>query len=159
MWAADAGIVSPPLRGLPVPHRDPDGPASGRGGGAHSVRHGDLTGAVPARGGDFLTAVPAGGDLYLLKRILVDRMDDEARTLLRNIRRAMAPQGRVLVADPESRSPYGQLYDMLMLMVFGSRLRTEAEVQALFAQSGFTLRRAIETRAVTTLRLLEGVPA
>jgi hypothetical protein len=46
-----------------------------------------------------------------------------------------------------------------MLMVFGSRLRTEAEVQALLAQTGFTLTRAIETRASTILRLLEGVPA
>ena len=34
---------------------------------------------------------------------------------------------------------------MLMLMVFGSRLRTEAQVQALFAETGFTLTRAIET--------------
>jgi hypothetical protein len=110
-------------------------------------------------GGDFLAAVPAGGDLYILKRILVDRTDDEARTLLTNIRRAMAPQGRVLAADPDSRSPYGKLYDMLMLMVFGSRVRTDAEVQALFAQAGFTLARAIETRSSTTLRLLEGVPA
>jgi hypothetical protein len=110
-------------------------------------------------GGDFLLTVPAGGDLYILKRILVDRTDDEARTLLSNIRRAMAPQGRVLVADPDSRSPYGKLYDMLMLMVFGSRLRTEADVQGLFSQTGFRLTRAIETRAFTTLRLLEGVPA
>ena len=89
-------------------------------------------------GGNVLVTVPAGGDLYILKRVLVDRTDDEARTLLSNIRRAMAPQGRLLVADPDSRSPYGKLYDMLMLMVFGSRLRTDAEVQALFAQTGFT---------------------
>jgi len=46
-----------------------------------------------------------------------------------------------------------------MLMIFGSRVRTDAEVQALFAQAGFTLARAIETRSSTTLRLLEGVPA
>jgi O-methyltransferase domain len=128
--------------------------------GAHAVFDTEtLRGRCQLVGGDFLTAVPAGGDLYLLKRILVDRTDDEAHTLLRNIRRAMAPQGRVLVADPDSRSPYGKLYDMLMLMVFGSRLRTDVDVQALFAQTGFTLSRAIETRAVTTLRLLEGVPA
>ena len=31
--------------------------------------------------------------------------------------------------------------------------------QALFAQAGFTLARAIETHSSTTLRLLEGVPA
>jgi hypothetical protein len=45
---------------------------------------------------------------------------------------------------------------MFMLMVFGSRLRTDAEVQTLFAQAGFTLARALETHS--TLRLLEGVP-
>jgi hypothetical protein len=110
-------------------------------------------------GGDFLAAVPAGGDLYILKRILMDRTDDEAHTLLTNIRSAMVPQGRVLVAEPDSRSPYGKFLDMLMLMAFGSRLRTDAEVQALFAQTGFTLTRAMETRSGTTLRLLEGVPA
>ena len=89
----------------------------------------------------------------------MDRTDDEAHTLLTNIRRAMAPQGCIIVAEPDSRSPYGKLMDMLMLMAFGSRLRTDAEVQALFAQTGFTLTRAIETRASTTLRLLEGLPA
>src|SRR5262245_31984448 len=118
-----------------------------------------LRGRCQLVGGDFLAAVPVGGDLYILKRVLVDRTDDEARTLLTNIRRAMVPQGRVLLADPDSRSRFGKLYDMLMLMISGSRLRTDAEVQALFAQTGFTLTRAIETRAMTTLRLLEGVPA
>jgi hypothetical protein len=71
----------------------------------------------------------------------------------------MAPQGRLLVADPDGRSSFGTLYDMLMLMGFGSRLRTDADVQALLAQTGFTLTRAIETCAMTSLRLLEGVPA
>ena len=127
--------------------------------GAQAVFQAPLQERCQLVGGDFLEAVPGGGDLYILKRVLVDRTDDEARTLFTNIRRAMAPQGRVLVADPDGRSSFGQLYDMLMLMVFGSRLRTEADVQALFAQTGFTLTRAIETRAMTTLRLLEGVPA
>ena len=118
-----------------------------------------LRGRCQLVGGDFLATVPPGGDLYILKRVLVDRTDDEARTLFTNIRRAIAPQGRVLVADPDSHSPFGPLYDMLMLMISGSRLRTEAEVQELFVQTGFTLTRAIETRSMTTLRLLEGVPA
>ena len=75
-----------------------------------------------------------------------------------NIRRVMVPQGQGLMAAPDSRLPFGKLYDMLMLMFSGSRLRTEAQVQALLAQTGFTLARAVETRASTTLRLLEGVP-
>jgi hypothetical protein len=124
---------------------------------AQAVLHTDaLRGRCQLVGGDFLVAVPAGGDLYMLKRILIDRTDDEARTLLTNIRHAMAPQGRVLVADPESTSLYGKLLDMFMLMVQGGRLRTNAEIQALFAQTGFQLNRAVETRSA--LRLLEGVP-
>jgi O-methyltransferase domain len=124
---------------------------------AQAVLHTDaLQGRCQLVGGDFLVAVPAGGDLYVLKRILIDRTDDEARTLLTNIRHAIAPQGRVLVADPESTSLYGKLLDMFMLMVQGGRLRTNAEVQALFTQTGFQLTRAMETRSA--LRLLEGVP-
>jgi hypothetical protein len=117
-----------------------------------------LRGRCQLMGGDFLAGVPAGGDLYILKRVLIERMTRPG-TLFAHIRRAIAPQGRVLVADPDGRSSFGKLYDMLMLMVFGSHLRTEAEVQVLFAQTGFMLTRAIETRSMTSLRLLEAVPA
>jgi hypothetical protein len=106
--------------------------------------------------GDFLEAVPVGGDIYILKRILIDKTDAEARTLLSNIRCAIGPQGRILMADPESHSLYGKSLDIFMLVMFGSRLRSNAEVQELFAQTGFQLNRAVETHS--TLRLLEGVP-
>jgi hypothetical protein len=45
---------------------------------------------------------------------------------------------------------------MFMLVIQGSRLRTNAEVQTLFAQTGFQLIRIVETHSA--LRLLEGVP-
>jgi hypothetical protein len=45
---------------------------------------------------------------------------------------------------------------MFMMVMFGSRLRSNAEVQELFAQTGFQLTRAMETGS--TLRLLEGMP-
>jgi len=106
--------------------------------------------------GDFLEAVPAGGDIYILKRILIDRTDAEAWRLLGNIRAAIGPQGRILVADPESHSLYGKSLDMFMLVMFGSRLRSNAEVRELFAQAGFQFTRVVET--CSTLRLLEGVP-
>jgi len=106
--------------------------------------------------GDFLEAVPADGDIYILKRILIDRTDAEAWRLLGNIRAAIGPQGRILVADPESHSLYGKSLDMFMLVMFGSRLRSNAEVRELFAQAGFQFTRVVET--CSTLRLLEGVP-
>ena len=107
-------------------------------------------------GGDFLEAVPAGGDIYALKRILIDRTDADARTLLTNIRTAMDRRGRLLVADPESHSQYGMSLDMFKLVMFGSRLRSNAEIQELLAQSGFRLLRTMETSS--TLRLLEAAP-
>ena len=108
-------------------------------------------------GGDFLQGVPPGGDLYLIKRVLMDRTDPEAHTLLTNIRAVMAPGGRVLVAEPNLETLFGQLADMLMLMIFGSRLRTEAEFRELFTGTGFTLSRTLETPP--TLCLVEAVPS
>jgi O-methyltransferase domain/Dimerisation domain len=107
-------------------------------------------------GGDFLQGVPPAGDLYLIKRVLMDRTDAEAHTLLTNIRAVMASEGRVLVAEPDLGTLFGQLADMLMLMAFGTRLRTDAEFRELFARAGFTVSRTLETP--TTLRLVEAVP-
>lgn len=108
-------------------------------------------------GGDYNVAVPAGGDMYILKRILQSRTDPQVRTLLQNIRSAMAPGGRILVAEPDTSSPYGRLLDMHMLVNFGGRLRTDAELRALLVQNGFTPGRTITTGSSTTLRLLEGI--
>jgi hypothetical protein len=108
-------------------------------------------------GGDFMTAVPAGGDVYILKRILMDRDDAQVRRVLNNIREVMHPNGCVLVADPDPTTQYGALLDMMMLAVFGSgsRIRTEAEFSELFAGADFILTRTVS--APPTLRLVEGV--
>src|SRR3712207_8625467 len=55
---------------------------------------------------------------------------------LRNCRDAMAPGGRLLVAEPDPATPYGRLYDVFMLMVHGTRLRDEAEMRGLLAGAG-----------------------
>jgi len=108
-------------------------------------------------GGDYNESVPAGGDLYILKRILQSRTNDQVDTLLQNIRHAMAPGGRVLIAEPDNSSAYGRLLDMHMLVNFGGRLRTGAEIDALLARNGFTPGRTISTGSSTTLRLVEGI--
>lgn len=110
-------------------------------------------------GGDFLTAVPAGGDVYLIKRVLADRDETQARTLLTRCREAMGPQGRVLVADADLTSRYGSLFDILMLVAFGgeNRLRTDDELRELFARAGLQLSRTLAT--TSALRMAEGIPA
>jgi hypothetical protein len=106
--------------------------------------------------GDCLREVPAGGDLYILKRVLPDHTDDMALTALRNVRSAIAPQGRLIIADPDAETLYGRGFDMLMLMVFGGKLRSEPEFAVLLEKSGFRLNRTINT--ASSIKLVEAVP-
>jgi hypothetical protein len=49
--------------------------------------------------GDFFDSVPVGADEYLLCGVIHDWDDDQAATILRNCRQAMARTGRVLLVD------------------------------------------------------------
>jgi O-methyltransferase domain len=99
--------------------------------------------------GSFFDSVPAGADVYLLKKVIHDWSDEQAAAILRNCRDAMAPRGRVLVA--ETIVPTGnerdsiKLVDANMLVVTGGVERTEAQYADLFATSGLRLARVIPT--------------
>jgi hypothetical protein len=95
-----------------------------------------------------------------MRHIIHDWNDDEALTILRNIRRAIPADGRLLVIEfvipPGNEPNFGKLLDMNMFVVPGGRERTEAEYRRLYTQSGFEL-----TRIVTTARdvsVIEGRP-
>ena len=51
-------------------------------------------------GGDMLQSVPTGGDVYLIKRVMMDKTDEEAITVLRNCIASMNKAGKILVIDP-----------------------------------------------------------
>jgi hypothetical protein len=99
--------------------------------------------------GSFFDAVPAGADVYVLKKVIHDWNDEQAATILRNCRDAMAPQGRVLVA--ETIIPTGneadsiKLVDANMLVVTGGVERTEAQYAMILAAAGLRLKRVIPT--------------
>jgi hypothetical protein len=115
------------------------------------------SGRCRVEGGDFCSHVPPGADAYLLKRVLVVLDDDRAGQVLRNCRAAILPAGQLLVVEADPSTLYGRLHDVFMLMAHGTRLRSEAEMQELFARSGFQLVRILSTRS--TMRLFVGVPA
>jgi O-methyltransferase domain len=124
---------------------------------AQTVLHPFLAGGrCQLHSGDFFRAVPTGGEVYLLKRILPAFNDTHAVTLLRNCREAMGPQSRILIADPDTSSLYGRLFDIAMLGIFDGRLRTDAELQELCTSAGLEVTRILPTRS--TLRLVEGRP-
>ncbi len=98
---------------------------------------------------DMFKEVPAGGDIYLLRFILHDWNDDESRQILKTVRAAMPPAGRVLIVEmlvPETNEPgFVQLMDINMLVMTGGRERTATEYGALCAAAGLRLVRTIAT--------------
>jgi O-methyltransferase domain/Dimerisation domain len=113
-------------------------------------------------GGSFFESVPPGGDAYVLSNVLHDWDDERASTILRNIHRAMAGRGRLLVVNeqviPPANEPHpGKLGDITMLLI-GGRERTEAEWRNLFADSGFALKRIVSLPSRTGVGVIEGEP-
>ena len=102
-----------------------------------------IAGRITFEPGDFFQAVPAGGDRYLLKNILHDWPDDEARAILATCRRAMASGARVVIIENLVHGPNepcrGKMMDMQMMVRNGGRNRTEREFRDLLSATGFEL--------------------
>ena len=112
------------------------------------------------RAGDFFESVPSGGDAYFLKWIIHDWDDERAATILRNCRRAIREDGRLLVAErllePRDEPSRVKRGDVMMMVMPGGRERTEAEYAALYEAAGFELTRVIKTES--DFAIIEGVP-
>lgn len=117
-------------------------------------------GRAHAVAGDFFDHVLEGGDAYLLKWIVHDWDDPNAVNILKSCRRAIGPNGRLLVAEyiigPGHASPEGELMDLTMMVMNGGRERTIGEFSTLFSKAGFELISVTRTR--TPLCLIEAAP-
>lgn len=93
--------------------------------------------------GNFLSAtLPEGADLITLVRVLHDHDDAPALDLLRRIRAALPPGGRLLLAEPmagaRSAERMGDGYFGLYLWAMGrGRPRRADEIATLLKQAGF----------------------
>ena len=101
--------------------------------------------------GDFFVSVPTGGDAYMMKHIIHDWDDERAIKILKNIKDAMNPGGRVLViesviADGNGQD-FGKLLDIEMLVSPGGKERTAVEYEDLFKRAGLRLTRIVPTRS------------
>jgi hypothetical protein len=98
--------------------------------------------------GDFFNTVPPGADAYLLKGIVHDWNDEASLAILKNCRRAIRPNGRLLILDnvlSPSSDPGSALMDMLMMVLTSGRERTESEFRTLIGDAGFSLINVIPT--------------
>lgn len=100
--------------------------------------------------GDFFQDVP-GGDAVILMEILHDWADPEAIRILQTVRRAMPPDGRLLVIETEVEDgpapDWAKMLDLVMLAQFASRQRTRDGYAALLAAAGFAMTKAVDTGA------------
>jgi SAM-dependent methyltransferase len=143
------------LRGVlfDLPHAVRDAPAFLKARGVDA--------RVTIEAGSFFERVPAGGDAYLLSHVIHDWSEEQCLTILGHCRKAMRPDGRLLIVEmvlPEGNTPHqGKLLDLVMLVFPGGQERTEAEYAALLDKAGFGLRRVIPTTSAVSV--VEAVPA
>ncbi len=117
-------------------------------------------GRFDAVGGDFQRdPLPRGADLVSLIRVLHDHDDATALALLRAIRLALAPGGRLLIGEPMSATPgaepAGDAYFGFYLLAMGSgRPRTPKRIAAMLAEAGFARARLLRTRTPLVARVI-----
>jgi hypothetical protein len=83
--------------------------------------------------------------------IIHDWPDKEAIAILQSIRRAAAPQARLLLIEaivPNDPGPdWSKMLDIHMLTLLGGKQRTLSEYRMLLDQSGFSFQREIDSGA------------
>jgi hypothetical protein len=105
--------------------------------------------------GSFFDAVPAGADLYILSHVLHDWPAEQCATILRNVRRAIPADGRLLVIEPlltsGSDSDVAKFLDVIALAITGGRHRTLDEHRELLGRTGFRLSRVVAAGAFSII--------
>ena len=122
-----------------------------------------LSSRCRAIGGDFFKELPSGADACVVKHVIHDWDDARAVAILKNCRRAMGPNGKLLIVegvyppriDQSDLSRGAAANDVNMLVSTGGRQRSEAEFRALYDASGFKLTRIVPTAA--RVCVIEGV--
>jgi len=114
-----------------------------------------LTDRISLQPGSFFETAPAGGDAYLLSHIIHDWSEDQCIAILRNCRKAMKADGRLLIVEmvlPSGDTPHpGKMLDMIMLAIPGGQERTEEEYRTLLDKAGFRLTRVVPTASAVSV--------
>ncbi|GBG38742.1 methyltransferase [Mycobacterium montefiorense] len=144
--------LHPPLTGVVL-----DLPSAMHGVEQEARRHGvgdRMTGVE----GDFFDEIPAA-DLYLLKFVLHDWDDQACQTILRNIRRAMKPGARLMIAEMTiaQNLPSAALMDIAMMFAFSGRERETGEFEQLLKAADLKMIR--DTPLQPPYHLIEASPA
>jgi hypothetical protein len=131
-------------------------------GGKKTIAQAGFSDRCEVVSGDFFKAVPNGADAYLLSRVIHDWDDKTSIAILKVVRNAIAPDGRLLLLEtmlrPGQRSLYPLLSDLNMMLRTGGCERTEEEYRTIYRAAGFELTRTVETISPTGATIVEGRP-
>ena len=101
--------------------------------------------------GDFFESVPSGGDVYVLKRVLVDHTEEKVLQILRNCRAAMQSDKRLLIIEPLADAinelSLARLMDLTYLLAGTGRVRSQEEHSSLLRKAGLPLQRCLPTQS------------
>jgi len=110
--------------------------------------------------GNFFDSVPEGAQAYMLCGVVHDWSDESAVMILRNCRKAMPKNGRVLIVEtivPETNSPsFSKLLDINMMVMTTGRERTRSEFHTLIEAADLRITRVIPTLAPQSI--IESTP-
>ncbi|GAA2098288.1 methyltransferase [Streptomyces albiaxialis] len=116
--------------------------------------------------GDFFRSVPGGADLHVIKSVLHDWSDEQVVTILTHCRRALPPEGRVLIIEPvlpevvdPATADLTYLSDLNMLVNLGGRERTRADFAEVCRRAGLALASVTPLEQAPPYHLIEVTPA
>jgi len=124
-----------------------------------------LASRAKVHSGSFLdNPLPAGADVVTLIRVLHDHDDAPALAILSAIRKAIAPGGALLIAEPMAGTAgaeaSGDAYFGFYLLAMGQgRPRTAHEIGILLKRAGFSVHREIATGTPLIARIVTATPA
>lgn len=106
--------------------------------------------------GGLFDPVPGGADAYVLKHIVHDWPESQALEILKNVREAIRPDGRLLlmemVPSDKPNAPHaGKQIDLWLMLLVGGRERTEAQYGELLSAAGFRLERIVQTPSAVSI--------
>ena len=115
----------------------------------HGYLGGDLATRTTMEPCNFFEHVPPGYKAYLMKSVIHDWDDDQAKIILANCRKAIPADGVLLLAErdlgAENVPSSGKFIDIVMLILTGGRERSTDEYRDLLATTGFRLNRVVPT--------------
>jgi len=106
--------------------------------------------------GSYFDSAPPGADLYILKWVLPDLVDETFLRVMRNIRKGMNANSKLLLVDtvmPRGNKPSPARHLDLNMMIIGSRggIRSESEIRDLSSRAGLSVRKAIPITPLFTV--------